>query len=131
MAPSKLDKIFKQSFEDADKVPSDLDWNKEQAWERFSSSEKQKNVKIRRYIIAASIIIIMLIFSMQDYQQNNLQNKHYAFKEDFAEYHKRQKLRNIELRMSGKTVYEYFCMNCDGFLPQQMNKDSSKQQFVN
>ena len=117
MKPEKLDKIFTDKFRNKTRNKPLIDWNKEEAWERFS--KKTQNLRIRKYFFSAAAVFIGLFIYISVLYINDLKpkNTQKVTKIDFEEQIKRNELRNIELRLSGKPVYDKICINCDDFLP--------------
>ena len=132
MVPEQTDKIFEEKFEEFSSIPKNIKWNKEDAWKRFQKQTKKNNIlKILKYFSAAAVFVLFIFMSLP--KINDLKNRSSlnAFREENVEYQKRQKLKEIEMKISGKKVYKNYCMNCEGRLPNRKEIPVKELIFIN
>lgn len=117
MAPDKLDKIFKNKFENSSNIPKKLDWKKKDAWNKLI--EKRKKYRLQKLIKYSSVAVFLGIVFLLYPKFEDSKNKHVRsnYEDEQQEYRKRLKLKQIEMKLSGKKVFTNYCMNCEGMLP--------------
>jgi len=131
MAPENIDKIFKDKFEHLSEVPEKLEWKKENAWRKLKNKTKRNNLKHFFLYSSVAVFIVAILLSVPKINEIKNQNSINSFQNEFDEYRKRQKLREIEMKLSGKEVYKNYCMNCEGLLPAERNLNKDKNIFTN
>jgi len=115
MVPEKIDEIFKDTFRNSDKLPKNLQWQKEDAWNALKRNQKIRKIRTVIFSGAAAVFFVFLFLFISHIRiEPKISDKYY---DDMIEYQKRQKLKEIEMSMSGKTFYREYCMTCDGLLP--------------
>lgn len=125
MLQDNTDRIFKEQFCDSDKLPQSLNWNKEKVWNHLLQKRRYRTVKSILYSGAAAVILlfVFIYFSNKNIDPEVTDN----YYEEMIEKTKRDKLNELELKMSGKEVYSKYCLNCDSYLPKNSqfirNKD--------
>ena len=117
MVPEKTDKIFKTKFEKLSDIPKSIHWNKEDAWNKLKKKSKRQNLKKILKYSSAAVFIAILYLSFPKFENLKNRKSFNTFQNEHEEYRKRQKLREIEMRLSGKKIYTNYCMNCEGLLP--------------
>ncbi len=131
MAPEELYKIFKDKFENASEVPDILNWKKEDAWNKLQKKSKRQNLRKLLKFSSAAIFIVFVFISFPKIEDVKNRNSINAFNDEHKEYRKRQKLREIEIKLSGKKVYKNYCMNCEGILPNKNKLNRNILIFTN
>jgi hypothetical protein len=127
MPDNKIDKIFKQKIDEMVQVPGNMGWNKENSWLRLKKKRKQK-ILSKVYYYAAAILIIGFLLG-QFINVNFIQKEAKKSVENaMTEYEKRQKLAEIEKRMSGDYVSYKICYACDEIY-YQVIKENRPVQF--
>lgn len=107
---NNIDELFKNKLEGQTIKEVTKVWNKNASWERLHSKRKKKK-QLKFYYYAAAVLIIgLLITGISNINTNN--NNQYS-ENEFAEYQKRQKLKEIEAKMSGSYIKEEICFDCD------------------
>lgn len=123
MDNNTIDKIFNKRFIDSEKLPDSLNWKKEKAWNKLKSN-RIKNTILKFSLSAAAVLIITFSVSLL-IQKLNLKDKNSftteKYEDEFLENQKREKLKEIELTLSGKAVYKDYCLNCNELLPLESN----------
>ena len=119
-----IDKIFKNKFDESTQTPIIIGWKKEEAWKKFLK-QKRKNhfLNYLKYSAAVFILGLLLIYipELTFNKETKVCNK---FSEELIENSKRQKLREIEIKLSGEKSNNDLCMNCEGFLPNKSKEKS-------
>ncbi len=130
MEPDKLDSLFRTEFENSSEIPKNIDWDKEKAWNKFQFKTKKRKIKRRIYYSAAITIIGIATFL---YPYKNLQNEsNYShYETNFVETQKREKLKEIEMGISGKKIYRNYCFYCDEILPIENKIKNNQTIFTN
>ena len=126
MLDNNIDKIFKQKIEEITQIPENICWEKESSWLRLKKKRKQKSL-FRLYYYAAAILIFGFILG---YALNNTFSKKediYVVEDAASEYLKRQKLEEIEERMSGNYYSYKICSVCDDIYYQSVKIDRPVQ----
>ena len=114
MPDNNTDKIFKKRIEELSGIPSSIKWNKNNSWKRLQGKRRRKSM-IRFTYYAAAIIIIGLIISNVYLGKikplfNHNKDEQYT---EISEFEKRQKLKEIEVKMTGEYTSTIICYNCD------------------
>jgi len=126
MPDNKTDSLLKQKIEEITQLPQNLAWDKENSWQRFERKRKQK-IRLKVYYYAAAILIFGFllgqIFSM-DFTQKEVKN---SVENSYTENENRQKLAEIEARMSGSYTSFKICYACDDIYYQVINEDRPVQ----
>jgi len=126
MPDNKIDHIFKQKIEEISQLPENLLWDKENSWIRLKRKRRQKNLSKVYYYAAAVLIIGLLlgqIFNF-NFKQKELKT---SVENSFTESEKRQKLAEIEARMSGNYTSFKICYACDEIYYQVIKEDRPVQ----
>ncbi len=114
MPDNNTDKIFKDKLEQLSGIPSSIKWNKDNSWKRLQA-KRLKNTTIRFVYYAAAIIIIGLIIN-NAYTNKTIPAIKYnkvLHHTEMTEFQKRQKLKEIEDRMTGDIPRNMICFTCD------------------
>ncbi len=116
-----MDNVFKSQVEQlkSDDLPGS--WDKNNSWERLQHKRKRRN--LAWYFSAAAILIIGLLLSSV-LQNNTLSKDNISVSENvFVEYQNRQKLKEIEERMSGNYYSVKICLACDDIYYEVIKQD--------
>jgi hypothetical protein len=127
MPDNKIDNIFKQKIEEITQLPENMAWDKENSWLRLKRKRKQK-ILSKVYYYAAAILIFGLLLGQLfniSFKQKELKT---SVENSFTENEKRQKLNEIEARMSGNYISVKICYTCDYFY-YQIVKEKRPVQF--
>jgi len=131
MAPNKLDKIFKDKFENLSEIPEQINWNKEDAWRNLNKTKSNSNLFRIAFSSVAVFLFGLTLFYFSDTASYNNAISNNKFQDNFEELQKRKKLKQIEMRLSGKKVYKNYCMNCEGLLPANNKNHTQIKLFTN
>jgi len=113
MPNNKIDNVFKEKIEQIESGKLLSDWNKDSSWERLQRKRRKKR-NLKLYYAAAILVFGFLLGSL--YQNNFINKPKYTsndYENSFVEYQKRQKLKEIETRMSGNYYSVKICFACD------------------
>ena len=121
MPENNIDNIIKNQVEQLGSKDLPYKWNKNSAWERLQRRRKKRSQKWY-YSVAAILVISFLLGSL--FQYNSYRQDNPTISENaFEEYQKRQKLKEIESRMSGNYFNLDICLACDDFYYESIKQD--------
>ncbi len=112
--PDNTDKIFREKIEELSMFPTAIKWNKQNSWKRLQEKRRRKTI-LRFSYYAAAIIIIGLVISnvylgkIKPFINYNNDGQY----TEMSELQKRQKLKEIEAKMSGHYTRNIFCFTCE------------------
>jgi uncharacterized membrane protein len=122
MPDNNIDKVFKQKIGEISQIPKNVCWEKESSWQRLKKKRKQKFYIKLYYSTAAIIILGLLLSQLINFQFSNKEVKSIV-DNSISEYEKRQKLAEIEERMSGNYYSIKICSVCDDIYYQSVKVD--------
>lgn len=120
MPENKIDIAVKERFEQMFNGKLSIRHDKNGSWDRLQKKRKNRRVKSRLFLAAAVILGIGLFFSGLVNLNNNDAN---TLKEEYTQYERRQKLKEIEARMSGNYYSTKLCLACDDIYYQVIKQD--------
>lgn len=126
MPDNKIDIIFKQKIDEISGMPENIYWDKENSWIRLKKKRRQK-ILSKVYYYAAAILIIVLIISQITGSGILKNDDKYVVENPELEFQKRQKLAEIEARMSGNYYSVKLCSVCDEIYFQSVKIDKPLQ----
>jgi hypothetical protein len=126
MPDNKIDIIFKQKIDGISGMPENIYWDKENSWIRLKKKRRQK-ILSKVYYYAAAILIIVLIISQITGSGILKNDDKYVVENPELEFQKRQKLAEIEARMSGNYYSVKLCSVCDEIYFQSVKIDKPLQ----
>jgi hypothetical protein len=126
MPDNKIDIIFKQKIGEISGMPENIYWDKENSWIRLKKKRRQK-ILSKVYYYAAAILIIVLIISQITGSGILKNDDKYVVENPELEFQKRQKLAEIEARMSGNYYSVKLCSVCDEIYFQSVKIDKPLQ----
>ena len=114
MPDNNADKIFKKKIEALSGIPASIKWNKDNSWKRLKVKRQRKSMISFTYYAAAIIIIGLIISNVYLGKTKSLiEYKNYGQYTEMTEFQKRQKLKEIEAKMSGEYTSVMFCYTCE------------------
>lgn len=123
MLNNEVDNIFKKKIEQLESYENFANWDKNSSWERLQRKKRHK-YKFKLYYAAAILIIGMLMFNLYQYNFDSVAKYNSPdYKDSFVEYEKRQKLKEIEARMSGDYYSIKICFACDNIYYEVIKQD--------
>jgi hypothetical protein len=121
MPDNKIDIVFKNQIEQLNSNELPTGWNKKESWERLEN--KRANKKQKLYYYAAAILVLGFLLGSL-FQNSPIKNKDNSYSENaFVEYQNRQKLKEIEERMSGSYYSVKICLACDDIYYEVIKQD--------
>ncbi len=126
MPDNKIDIIFKHKIDEISGMPENIYWDKENSWIRLKKKRRQK-ILSKVYYYAAAILIIVLIISQITGSGILKNDDKYVVENPELEFQKRQKLAEIEARMSGNYYSVKLCSVCDEIYFQSVKIDKPLQ----
>lgn len=126
MPDKEVDYIYKDKMAELDHIKAMQVWNKESSWQRLVYKRRQR--KFRRFYSYAAAILLIGFLIAQILSPFALDKGKYAGEElNMTEYQKRQKLAEIEARMSGNYYSVKICSVCDNIHYQLIKEDRPVQ----
>lgn len=113
MQGKNIDRLFKEKLGQLEKKETPLAWDKESSWERLQNKRKKKRIFSFYYYAAAILIVGFMLGNLYQSNSNNIKNDDSS--NSFVEYQKREKLKELESRMSGNTYVNKMCFACDNY----------------
>ncbi len=113
MPDNGTDKVFKKKIEEISEIPSSIKWNKDSSWNRLQGKRRRKITTKITYWVAAIIIIGLVLNNIYLSKIKPIikyNNEQYT---EMSEFQKRQKLREIEAKMSGEYINPVYCYTCE------------------
>jgi hypothetical protein len=126
MLKNNIDNIFKQKIDEISQIPSINNWDKENSWFRLKKKRRQKLLEKVYYYVAA---ILILGFTISQIANSNLfnHNSNQFVENPELEFQKRQKLAEIEAKMSENYYSVKLCSVCDEIYFQSVKVDRPVQ----
>jgi hypothetical protein len=126
MLKNNIDNVFKQKIGEITEMPAINSWDKENSWFRLKKKRRQKILKKVYYYVAA---ILILGFTINQIANSNLfnHNSNQFVENPELEFQKRQKLAEIEAKMSGNYYSVKLCSVCDEIYFQSVKVDRPVQ----
>lgn len=128
MPDNKIDSVFRDKIVKLYDKELPFTWNKDSSWERLQRKKKKKLVWQFYYYAAALLIIGFLLGNFNKTGKSDSKKDETAYSaSSFEEYQKRQKLAEIEARMSGNYYSTKICFACDDIIYQVIKEDRPVQ----
>ncbi len=121
MPDNRIDNIFKNKVSQLKSSELPVSWNKKDSWERLENKRVNKKQKFFYYAAAILVLGFLLGSLFHNSPLKNKDNSH--FENAFIEYQNRQKLKEIEERMSGNYYSVKICLACDDFYYEVIKQD--------
>ena len=114
MPDNNTNKLFKKKIEALSEIPSSIKWNKDNSWKKLQRKRRRKFMISFTYYAAAIIIIGLIISNVYLGKRKPLieYNNDGQYTE-MSEFQKRQKLKEIEDRMTGDKTRNIICFTCE------------------
>jgi len=126
MPDNELDNIFKHKIGEIDKLPQHSLWEIENSWQRFRLKKKKKAIH-RIYFYAAAILILGFFAEQIIISEFYKGESSIEIENSMSEYQKRQKLAEIEAKMSGNYYSVKICSVCEDIFYQSIKADKPVQ----
>jgi hypothetical protein len=126
MPDKVVDHIFKDKMAGLDRINAMQGWNKESSWQRLIMKRRQRNFR-RFYFYAAAFLVSGFLIAQVIRPLSLDKGKNVSEELSILEYQKRQKLAEIEARMSGNYYSIKICSICDNIHYQLIKEDRPVQ----